>query len=270
MQASSGGTLRIRFTNIDNTSGTIQALNNSTVIIESGRIIGGTISSSGTGVVQLVGNVTLDSLTNAGLLRIGRGFDAIVSDTIINNGTIDFESPGFVRMRSQGDVTIAGTGVVAMNSSTGHSISGLSATDVLTNAAGHTIRGQGTIGGVFDNHGLVAADTLGGLTVTARSNSGTMEASSRGTLIFRATDLDNTSGTIQALDASRVRIDQGARIIGGTLASTSGGTIDFSNATRASRVGTLANNGVLSLGAQNLVVTNDHGGCRAMSAAGRM
>jgi len=70
-------------------------------------------------------------------------------------------------------------------------------TGTLTQAASHTINGQGSINAALSNNGLVNADVSGGtLSVNgATTNQGVMEASNSGTLSFAPGSLTNLSGS---------------------------------------------------------------------------
>ena len=255
MQASSGGTLTIASTNLDNTNGTIQALAGSTVNINGGRITGGLLTTAGDGVVQLGNPATLDTLTNTGLVRINNLQQAFIAGTITNDGTIALASTGTATsLRIDGDVTLTGTGTVTMSNSAANFIWGLNAANVLTNAAGHTIQGSGNIGNTgnmgLDNQGLIDANQPNALTVqlnntagVTRSNSGTMQASSGGTLTIASTNLDNTNGTIQALAGSTVNIN-GGRITGGLLTTAGDGVVQLGN---PATLDTLTNTGLVRI-----------------------
>ena len=259
LRASAGGTLSITQALLDNAGGTIAALDASTVNITGGgtRITGGTLSTSGSGVINFGGGATLDTLTNAGLLRIGNGVQGFLAGTITNTGTIELASTGSTSdLAIAGNVTLAGTGTVTMGNHANNRIYGSPATSVLTHAAGHTIQGAGQIGlGLMGlaNAGLIDANQSTALTVNlnnaagvTRTNTGTLRASAGGTLSITQALLDNAGGTIAALDASTVNITGGGtRITGGTLSTSGSGVINFGG---GATLDTLTNAGLLRIG----------------------
>jgi hypothetical protein len=258
MQASSGGTLTITDTNLANTGGTIQALAGSTVNLTGSvtRITGGTLTTAGDGVVLLGGSATLDTLANSGLVRLNNGQTGFLAGTITNTGTIAMASTGATTdLRIDGNVTLTGAGTVTLSDHASNRIYGALPTQVLTNAAGHTIRGAGQLGvGMMglNNAGLIDANQSVALVVdlnntagVTRSNSGTMQASSGGTLTITDTNLANTGGTIQALAGSAVNLTgSGTRITGGTLTTAGDGVVLLGG---SATLDTLANSGLVRL-----------------------
>jgi hypothetical protein len=213
MQASSGGTLTILSTNLDNTGGTIQALAGSTVNLTgaSTRITGGTLATAGDGVVLLGGSARLDTLTNTGLVRINNGTGGFLAGTITNQGTINIASIGATTdLQIEGNVTLAGTGTLALSNNANNRIFGAAAGNVLTNSAGHTIQGAGQIGfGLMglDNKGLIDANQSIALTIQPSAagvlNTGTLRGSGTGGLTLTTGIFDN-QGVVEALNGSTV------------------------------------------------------------------
>src|SRR5262249_13372328 len=88
MEASGGGDLSIQQT-VDNTGGTIKALDSSTVTLNTSNTIkNGTFATAGTGAVQVtdVGPI-VDSVTNTGLFLIPNNGQITLMNTITNTGT---------------------------------------------------------------------------------------------------------------------------------------------------------------------------------------
>ena len=94
---------------------------------------------------------------------------------------------------------------------------------VLTEPAGNTISGFGTINAALINQGLVNAN-VNGQTLTLATNpmtsSGTMETTKGGVLNI-TTNINNTGGLILA-GSGAININSGAAITGGTLTSLAG------------------------------------------------
>ncbi len=99
-----------------------------------------------------------------------------------------------------------------------------SSSGVLTEPAGNTISGFGTINAALINQGLVNANVNGQtltLATNPMTNTGTMETSNSGVLDI-ATSLNNSGGTIQSSGGGSIQITSG------TLSNT-GGTIHDAN-----------------------------------------
>jgi hypothetical protein len=103
--ASGGGTLELRGPGgfgvvpanitIDNTGGTITAQNGSVVKLEGALITGGTLTTSGTGVIQPdLSDVALQDLTNAGFYRVQGPFvNTHLRGAVTNTGTFAMDLP---------------------------------------------------------------------------------------------------------------------------------------------------------------------------------
>ena len=117
MQASNGGLLRLGGGVFNNSGGVIQALNGSEVQILGGTsFMGGTLNTSGTGVIRTLGNsATFANLTNAGVFRISNGTDATFLGTINNTGNIIVNATGnFTDFIVNGNLTLQGGGMVTL------------------------------------------------------------------------------------------------------------------------------------------------------------
>ncbi len=236
LQASGGGTLNVFTTTIDNTNGTIQALDLSFVDINNSHIIGGLLTTQGTGEMRAIGVPTLTDVTNTGLITVPDVHDPRIRGTIINNGTIAMNSAGnSTDLTIDSDpATLSGTGVLSMGDNVSNRITGTGADWVLINDAQHTIRGAGNIGVNtinLTNNGLIDANQANALTMDLRGggpgsfNNGIMQASAGATLNISGSTLNNTNGTIQALDASFVDMNNGSHIIGGVLTTQGSGEV---------------------------------------------
>lgn len=257
MRASGGGILQLTDGTFTNTGGLIEALTGSRVEFNTNAVItGGTLASSGTGELRIIGDSTYNSITNTGAMTIlSSGVDATFTGTNTNNGTLTASnSTGTTSVfASGGDVLFTGTGVLNGANSGGTSrILGVTATDRLINDTAHTIRGRWQIGanaGGLVNHGLVDADinaaimTVDPSTASSVTNDGTMRASNGGILQLTGGTYANTGGTVSALTGSRVELS-GANLTGGTLTSSGTGELRL---TGDSTFNSITNTGAMTI-----------------------
>ncbi len=229
LEATNGGTLQID-TLVADAGGTIAAAGG-TVLLDGARIEGGSLSSTGTGMVALNGPATLDGTTDGTLatsaqLVLQNGETLTLLGSIANSGTIT-ATPynGDTTLLVGGATTLTGGGTITLvqGSYATTNITG-SGTAALVNA-GNTIQGAGRLGDgnlAFTNQALVDANDAG---LTLELNTGTLAASSTGTLeatnggtLQIDTTLDNAGGLVSAAGGT-VLLD-GGTIAGGTLSST--------------------------------------------------
>jgi hypothetical protein len=237
LQASSGGTLQLILgtsgLKLNNSGGTIQALTGSTVQVKGLPISGGTLTTVGSGLILGLGGSIAD-LTNSGTFQIG-GVAGIgsanerLTGTITNTGTIRIGSAswGDDVTSVDGTATLTGGGTLNFVNSI-ESLGGGNSSPVLNNM-NNTINGTGLLGGVqvlnLNNHGVIDANASTPLTVQATiANPGTMQASNGGELRIQG-NVDNTGGTIKALDASTVTLNSAGATKGGTFATSGSGVI---------------------------------------------
>ena len=207
-----GGTLVLYDNLVHNAGGTVEALNGSVVQLQGGGgIAGGTLSTSGSGVIRVVGLAGLNgetswagALTINGSVEVSNGSTLATAGTFNNNGTILLNSTGNNTVFTVGATTLQGSGTLTMGNNTQNFITGVAATDRLTNAAGHTIQGSGNIGNDFmamSNHGLIHANQPTALIINPSNclgcgltNTGTLRAAAGSTLTV-TDSLTNFSGT---------------------------------------------------------------------------
>jgi len=189
--ASGGGTLEVNGAGqtLDNSSGTIRALDGSRVVVSGfgTTVSGGTLSTAGSGVVGMSGSlVNLSGVTNTGTFAIPGNFSPAsvleIKGTSTNTGTMGlFE---------------AGKGVI--------------------------------------------------LTSGTLTNTGTLQASGGGNLQFNGGTINNSSGTITALNGSLVTLFNGATVSGGTIATGGSGVVEVFTGAIANLNG-VTNTGTFSL-----------------------
>jgi hypothetical protein len=256
LEATNGATLQLSTDTFNNTGGTIKALNGSSVQLLNNAIIqGGTVRTDtglGSTISTLSGNsATLDGMTHGSLTLYGNYVGQNNSTTkingdIANGGTITLESQGnYTYLELLGNTTLhySGNVILAPSAISNNYIYGSSATNTLTNV-NDIISGAGTIG----NGSLILVNQAGGtinanvagqsLTVSVSSNSvgtgvngtntGLIESTASNSmngpsqLILNGGTINNSGGTIKALNGGVVELYNGVTIQGGTLTTDSG------------------------------------------------
>lgn len=237
---SSGGFLMIDGSSIDNTGGVIRANGFRSITQISGfGLHGGVLEAINDGNIRIwlgahplsVIDDVIFNTDNDGLIIV---YEGTLSNVTNNGQTIlkpynsgDMGNPDYSKPRLRntitnhgylyvddnftyidGEVTLQGTGALTFrNRGDLGSLNG-NESDLLINAVGHTINGQGDIGGgtslPFENHGLVDANVSGARLVVAPNggsfiNTGTMQASNGGWLYVDPGHLNNDMGKIQAI-----------------------------------------------------------------------
>ena len=231
-----GGTL-ILYTNLfDNTNGTIQALNDSKVQICHAHVKGGLLTTSGNGVIEAYDWGKLEGVTNTGTYKTPNSYETYLVGTITNNGTMTAESTGsWTHYRlDNGDVLLTGNGTLIMGGTHGSNAirSFVNSNNRLTNDTNHTIQGHGHMGygamALTNNGKIIANNPSISLAIQPSSagaiNNNLLQANG-GTLILYTNLFDNTNGTIQALNDSKVQICH-AHVKGGLLTTSGNGVIE--------------------------------------------
>lgn len=242
MRATGSGVLQLAGNgggSFNNTGGMIRAENASEVQLNGIDITGGTIESTGTGVVRTtaISDSFLTSTTHHGNMILGSRGDIGVTGTITNTGTILFTSGNatsdtLIDVQPAG-ATLTGGGIITMVA--GSSITGTTQGGTLT-IASQTIEGQDQIGrnsiaiaiqpgniirSNIAGEGMFIDPDTGGLT-----NLGTIEAVNGAFIQMTGNgggSFNNTGGVIRAATGTEVQFTAGAEIVGGTLESTGTG-----------------------------------------------
>lgn len=224
LYASSGGTLQLQQLALNNAGGTITIDDpNSYVDLSyTVTVTGGTLAGASAAIVDGQGgyfyddgSMTLANVTFAAGSAFRMDSPIVLVGMLTNNGL--FQGGGFNFNTGQtsgfilgSDAAITGTGVFTMNSSQVVAASGTATLPTLTQGAGHTTKGHGTISISFNNAGLVDAsdgnNTLGFIgsasAQLAVTNAALMRASNGGTLQLQNVNLNNTGGTLSASDTT--------------------------------------------------------------------
>jgi FecR protein len=207
IQSIDGGIVKIIDSAVSNVGGTIEATGElSKVQLVNADIIGGTLSTDGCGIIEIVSadgadiskfDGTTDAVTIDGYVRIDASANLQLDGTIHNSGTIEVDFSGVFRTgdsRSHliidGQVTLDGGGTVVLDGSL-DGIIGSASGGTLVNKD-NTIVGAGFIGDGTDadltlvNRGTVDADLNGQVlsieTGNAVTNDGLLEATNGGIL----------------------------------------------------------------------------------------
>jgi hypothetical protein len=171
-----------------------------------GNVLGGTITNTSAGVIQIDNNTALT-------LTAG----------IANAGAITMNASGYRTdlVIGAANVTLSGPGSLTLSNSSDNLIYGNATADTLTNQ--QLIQGAGNIGNGqmgFINDGTVLANQTNALTIqpssTGFTNNGTVEANTGSTLDIIGSYFTNFNSTTNTLT-------------GGTY-NANGGTIEFTNA----------------------------------------
>ena len=204
------------------------------VSVDNGNVINSVVSVDGN---FTVGRLTIDLGDRVDILD-NRTFTVSAAapfsgaGNIVNNGILSLNSAGNNTILSA--LTLNGTGILQI----GAGNNTLTSSGTLTNGASHTISGGGSVGvnsvGII-NLGTIDANLTSVLmnvdpaTGVGLSNSGNLQASNGGILQLNGNGnggFNNTAtGMVQALDASEVRLVNGAAISGGILATSGSGVI---------------------------------------------
>jgi hypothetical protein len=238
MEATNGGDLNI-VSAVNNVGGTIEAIGAGSVVVLQGNVTGGTVTTSGGGVIQTSGasgvldGLGLHPVTNGSAIQVLNGQSLTLLGTIINNSSISLNATANATNLRIGSpiVTLKGTGAIHLTNNANNQIFGNNGAFQLVNLT-NTIDGAGLLGAnslTFTNAGTVNANQPGSLTLNTGANltinTGVMQSSNTGGLVILNTAVDNAGGTIQALVAGSHVDLSGGTIQGGTLKTAAGGVI---------------------------------------------
>ncbi|MDP6342539.1 MAG: PEP-CTERM sorting domain-containing protein, partial [Alphaproteobacteria bacterium] len=209
MRASGSGGFLFNAGTFTNAGNLIEIEDGSRLKVSSGTVItGGTIQTSGTGFVEVISGSVFDNIRLLGQASHANARDTTITNGLVNDGTWALNSLGSLTdMTFSGAQTLSGGGSVVMSDNLGNRI--LASGGVLTQAAGHTIRGAGRLlhnaGGMI-NQGLILADGINALQIDPNAlgfvNQGIVRASGTGgvTLVQSGTQIDNRG--IMLIDAA--------------------------------------------------------------------
>ena len=259
IEAGAGGTIIIDGfaggNGLSNDGGFIEAIGaGAKVDLVGATIIGGTLETSGGGVIEAVNgtNTLLNVTFDGGILQVDSGATVDLSGgssgiALVVDGTVTFQGGGTVELDFTSYKIVAGAGGGTLDNQT-------------------TIEGAGQIG---NNDGLLALNNQAGGTIDADlsgqqivldtgntvTNAGTLEAMNCGTL--QVDDAVDNSGTIEALDCGTIVLAGGGSN-SGTITATGGGAVTIDNDNNSS----IFNSNMIQAGAGGTITinnTNDSG-----------
>ncbi|MCA9310250.1 MAG: hypothetical protein KDA21_03535, partial [Phycisphaerales bacterium] len=201
MRAEPGCVLEIVTTTIDQTGGGVISTDDGEVRLSSAcTIVGGDLmTTSGGFFTRTAGTTILDGVTsNAAINIVGAGRIDITPAGLVNNGDIVVNSNGSASdavVFAPEDCTISGSGRIIQNRGTTDSWIN-SSSGIITQAAGHTIEGAGTITGGFRNLGNILANSTITMNLSPTAdlfvNQGLIEVSGAGGLsLTNGSNFDN-------------------------------------------------------------------------------
>lgn len=163
MEAGAGAILRFNASaNVaQSATGRISAADGGTVQLATVDIHGGQFETAGSGVITVLNTgaqPSIANVTNLGKLVVPDGANTLnVDGNLINDGQIEVDHTFTIRQHT----VVSGTGNVVLTQPGVSSLINITPGTILTNAAGHTIRGDGEIRGLGEliNNGMIAGDS---------------------------------------------------------------------------------------------------------------
>ena len=212
-------------TAINNAGGTIQAVGaQANVDLQSVSIEGGTLTTSGGGVIQTVDTgstldgITSGVLTNSGTVVVNDSMMLSLMGTIANSGTImesGFGNTGNTRLRLTGPVTLTGAGQVLLSDNANNQVFATGSLFMLTNQ-GNLISGAGQFGA----GGMDYDNKSGTIRGTGTNNALVIN-------LGQGTGLNEAAGSITANGAGGVILTSGYFTNNGVMAANNGSTMTF-------------------------------------------
>ena len=244
IETTGAGGLLIRSTTVNgSTGGSIAAGNGSTVTVQSSTLVGGTLSSTGTGAFQIndrgsILDGTTSTINNAATFNVTNNNWLYIQGTINNTGSININSTGNdTRLRLNSNTTLTGNGVIFLNGSGANTFEGVTAGLTLTNN-GNTLEGSGNLFGgnslIFVNGkgGVVNANGTAALVLSTPghtiTNAGTLEGTGTGGLLITGATIVGTGGTLLAGAGSSVTLTS-TTLTGGSMGAAATGQVTIGN-----------------------------------------
>ncbi|MCA9287164.1 MAG: hypothetical protein KDA05_01180 [Phycisphaerales bacterium] len=204
-------------------------------------LVGGQINTTGSGsFMTLSGTSTFTGVTSNAPVFVTASETLAITGGYTNNGTTFLNDEGVgatAIMRFDESGILGGSGELRMRTIGTLSQLNTAAGVSMTNGAGHTIRGVGTINASMTNQGTVRADvsvaTTGTdltLTTSAKVNNTSMEAAPGSTLAINGITVDQTGGGVLLADGGTIGLTN-ATILGGSVNATGAGVLDITSGT---------------------------------------
>jgi hypothetical protein len=234
-------------------AGTYTVTTSANETVQSLDTAAGATLAVGSGTAFTVANGTGPGV-NAGTVTVSDNADFDFAGTFHNTGKIKLNAGNIgTSLVVLGSGTLSGGGKVILSDNANNAIFGTSPSDTLTNLD-NVIAGAGELDqmtlvngakGVIDATGKL--NTLRLATGSSPvSNAGILEATGSGKLVISSTVNNTSTGVIQDVGAAAHVFLKAATIVGGTLKTTSGGTVEVESGTTTldgSEPGAPVNNG---------------------------
>ena len=243
MEASGAGGLTLYGSTVQNIGGILRANNGSIVTLQSADIIGGSLQTQGTGVIQTLGNATLDGTTStvslSGPLNVVDSNALYLAGSVANSGAISVKgNVSTTQIQITANVTLSGGGQIVMSDSGNNYLWAQATTDTLANVD-NTISGGGNFGNgqlnlVNQKAGTINASGSNALVINTGANTitnaGLMETTGAGGMSINS-PISNT-GTLLAhtgtLTVSGALTNvSGTTLSGGTYEADAGATLEL-------------------------------------------
>jgi len=280
-RATGGGQLWITETTANQASGaSIQADAGSAIVLRTAAVNSGRLGSTGSGLIVNTNNQTssIDDVTllAGSLLQLNDNSTLRIKNNLVNNGLVTIQNigaPGNVTALTADtpSVSLTGSGTVRLQATSNFNdtayLGATAPANILTNAATHTISGNGRIHAAMVNNGTVLADEPTAnrqvlqLLGEPKTNNGTMRAMGTGQLWITETTVNQGPGGLIAAEPGSATILRSSTVTGGTLSSTGTGIIvNTNNQTSTLSGATLApgsllqinDNSILNIGSAGL------------------
>lgn len=193
---------------LDNTSATLNLTSSTGPLrmMSASRLVGGSLTTSGSGRLEIVAPMSLDGLTIAGAATLFQHLEMNIENGLTLAGTLNLESATNVTMRFLGPPTVLGTGEIT-TTGTATATTTIAGTTgaTLTFTPGITVRPGtrditiGTTSEIIIAHGTMLADISGRtllLNGTSTTNTGTFEARNGGLLSLGGELTNLSNGTL--------------------------------------------------------------------------
>ncbi|MBL8758590.1 MAG: hypothetical protein JNK35_09190 [Phycisphaerae bacterium] len=228
----SGSPLTLTGGTFDNADGMIIVDHGGLGVLSAATVTGGALVTTGSGSVNLQGSSVLENVSSAAQIFVPNGQTGFLGQTFVNTEVLTINSLGATTdLQIVGSTTVSGPGAIEATNTQANRFYGDPGA-VLTNAAGHTIRGSMALGVnlvSLVNNGTVEAIGSQGITIDPDAggvdNNALLRALPGSTLTLTSGMFDNQGGAIDARDNSTVHI-VGATVLGGQFtAAGSGGFV---------------------------------------------
>jgi hypothetical protein len=237
LRATGGATLEIKDRTVLNSGGVIAADQNSHVDLFHSTVVGGTLTSAGTGHFHAI-DATLSgvTITTGSTVELSNGSTLTLLGNLLNNGLISvIATSGTNELKFDGAATLSGSGSVVLSDATSNRVSAASGGSALTIGPAQTFSGAGEFGRNslgLTNQGTILASGKNPLLVDSAGssfvNQGTLKATGSGGMSLA--DSVTNSGIVEVVTGSSISVSgnytqsgvaSATKLAGGTFSATS-------------------------------------------------